>query len=90
MKLIAAGGQVTAEPRELAQDVVRRIAGGLSGPGVGTDKPDQPVTITPAMTAQTTVQGGTASPVSPDTENVTQNNVAGQIYGKGSPANVYI
>jgi len=33
---------------------------------------------------------GTASPVSPDTENVPQNNVAGQVYGQGTPQNVFV
>lgn len=47
-------------------------------------------TVTPAMTAQTTVQGGTNSPQSPDTENVTPNNVADQVYGQGTPKNVFV
>lgn len=47
-------------------------------------------TVTPAMTAQTTVQGGTNSPQSPSTENVTPNNVAGQVYGQGTPQNVFV
>lgn len=47
-------------------------------------------TVTPAMTAQTTVQGGTNSPQSPNTEEVTPNNVVEQVYGQGTPANVYV
>jgi hypothetical protein len=51
---------------------------------------DQPVTVSPAMTAGRNVEGGTASPLSPNVTNSTQNNVAGQVYGTGSPANVFV
>lgn len=36
------------------------------------------------------VQGGTFSPQSAQTANVTQNNVAGQVYGTGTPRNVNV
>jgi hypothetical protein len=51
---------------------------------------DQEVTVTPAMTAVRTVEGGTSSPLSPNTVNTTQNNVVGQVYGTGTPANVFV
>ena len=51
---------------------------------------DQPVTVTPAMTAQATIQGGTASPTSPNTLNVITNDVVQQVYGAGTPANVFV
>ncbi len=50
----------------------------------------QPGNVTPAMTAQSTIQGGTYSPQSPNTEEVTPNNVVEQVYGQGTPANVYV
>lgn len=46
--------------------------------------------VTPPMTAGETVQAGTYSPTSPSVETVTQNNVAGQVYGSGSPRNVFV
>jgi hypothetical protein len=50
---------------------------------------DQTVKVTPAMTAGRTVDGGLASPTKPGAVSVTQNNVAGQVYGAGSPTNVF-
>ena len=37
-----------------------------------------PSNVTPAMTAQKSVDGGTASPVSPNTEDTTANTVIGE------------
>ena len=51
--------------------------GGDLAPGKGVAQPS-PGDVTPAMTAQRTVDGGTASPVSPNTENVTGNTVIGE------------
>jgi hypothetical protein len=51
---------------------------------------DQPVTVTPPMTAGRTVEGGTYSPEKPNVVDVTANNVAGQVYGTGTPANVFV
>lgn len=51
---------------------------------------DQPVTVSPTMTAGRTVEGGLDSPVRPATISVTQNNVADQVYGAGSPINVFV
>jgi hypothetical protein len=48
--------------------------GGDLAPGKGVAQPS-PSDVTPAMTAQLSVDGGTASPVSPNTENVTDNTV---------------
>jgi hypothetical protein len=65
--------------------------GGDLAPGLGTDSPDQPVTVsTPATTALDSVAGGTASPQSPDTIDTTENTVVGQVYGQGDPANVFV
>jgi len=67
------------------------LAAGLTAaPGLGADSPDQPVTISPAMTAGSTVQGGTASPSSKNVTTVITNNVVGQVYGTGSPSNVFV
>jgi len=66
------------------------VQAGSSAPGNGPDSPDQPVTVGPSQNSGTLVQGGTASPTSPDTINTTQNNVAGQVYGQGTPANVFV
>jgi hypothetical protein len=46
-------------------------------PGKGVAGPS-PGDVTPAMTAQLSVDGGTASPVSPNTEDTTANTVIGQ------------
>lgn len=51
---------------------------------------DQEVTVTPAMTAGRSVAGGTYSPLRPNASSVTQNNVAGQVYGTGTPQNVFV
>lgn len=51
---------------------------------------DQPVTTGPSQVAGRTVEGGTYSPESPGTINVTANNVAGQVYGTGTPADVFV
>lgn len=66
------------------------VAGLDSAPGLGTDSPDQPVTVSPPQTANTSVAGGTYSPTSPNTENVITNNVVEQVYGTGSPTNVFV
>ena len=55
----------------------------------GRTSVDQEVTVTPPMTAQLSVDGGSSSPGGPDVVNTTQNNVAGQVYGTGRPINVY-
>jgi hypothetical protein len=51
---------------------------------------DQDITVGPAQTAQTSVDGGTFSPQSPNTINTNQNTVVGQTYGTGVPANVFV
>jgi hypothetical protein len=78
---------VTVSPSTNAGPIVQA---GSEGFGLGTDKPDQPVTVTPPMTAQETIQGGTFSPTSPDTLNVITNDVVQQVYGVGTPKNVFI
>ena len=81
------------------------VQAGSEGFGTDEAFPDQPVTVGPsqssasALTA-TNIPGeivepgvtnaGTYSPVSPNTENVTPNNVVGQVYGQGTPKNVYV
>jgi len=80
------------------------VQAGAEAPGLGPDDPDQSVKVGPSqsaasaqtaqsMTGETVEPGltnaGTYSPQSPDTLNVTQNNVAGQVYGRGTPKNVY-
>lgn len=66
------------------------VQAGSARSGVGEAEPDQPVTETPAMTASTTVDGGLYSPQSPDTVDVIENDVVGQVYGQGSPTNVFV
>jgi hypothetical protein len=51
--------------------------GGNLAPGRGVAATD-PSDVTPAMTAQRNVNGGTASPVSPNTINTTQNTAINQ------------
>ena len=51
--------------------------GGDLAPGRGVAETD-PSDVTPAMTAQRSVDGGTASPVSPDTINTTENTAVTQ------------
>jgi hypothetical protein len=46
--------------------------------GDGLVTVDQPVTVSPSMTAQTSVDAGTASPTSPNTINSTENTVIDQ------------
>jgi hypothetical protein len=62
---------------------------GALAPGAGARSPDQPVAVGTPQTAGSTVQGGTYSPQSPSTANVTRNNVASQVYGTWPPAEVY-
>jgi len=64
--------------------------GGDLAPGLGVDSPDQPVVVSPAMTAQSTVQGGTASPVKPNAVDTTENTVVNQVYGSSCPTNVFV
>ena len=56
----------------------------------GRTSVDQPVTVSPPQTAQKSVDGGEFSPEGPNVVNVTQNNVAGQVYGTGKPAEVFV
>ena len=51
--------------------------GGDLAPGKGVAGPS-PSDVTPAMTAQKSIDGGTASPVSPNTEDTTANTVVGE------------
>jgi hypothetical protein len=66
------------------------VQAGSAAPGTGSDFPDQPVTVGPSQNSGQLVQAGTDSPTSPRTINTTQNNVAGQVYGQGTPANVFV
>jgi hypothetical protein len=66
------------------------VQAGSAEPGTGPASPDQPVTTGPSQNSGQLVQAGTASPTSPRTTNTTQNNVAGQVYGQGTPANVFV
>lgn len=59
-------------------------------PGLGVDAPDQAVKVGPSQNAGGLVQGGTASPTSPNVVTSTQNNVVDQVYGTGTPTNVFV
>ena len=63
---------------------------GSFAPGAGLDTPDQPVTVSPPQNSGGLVQGGAASQVSSHVVTTTQNNVAGQVYGTGTPSNVFV
>lgn len=56
----------------------------------GPTSVDQPVTVSPPLTARESVDGGEFSPLSPNVVSTTQNNVAGQVYGTGTPADVFV
>lgn len=93
--LSSAGGRGLASPDEPvtlspSTNPGPLVQAGSKGFGLGTEHPDQPVTVTPPMTAQATVQGGTSSPTSPNTLNVITNDVVGQVYGAGTPKNVFV
>jgi hypothetical protein len=60
-----------------AMTAQRSVAAADEGFGVGVTT-DSPSDVTPPMTAQRTVEGGTDSPVKPDTINTTPNTVCGQ------------
>jgi hypothetical protein len=51
---------------------------------------DQPVTVGPAQVSGTTVSAGGGSPQSANTITTTQNTVVGQVYGRGTPADVFV
>ena len=65
---------VTISPSTNAGPITQ---GGDLAPGRGVAETD-PSDVTPAMTAQRNVNGGTASPVSPNTINTTQNTAVTQ------------
>lgn len=58
--------------------------------GDGPTSVDQPVTTGPSGNPGPVVEGGTYSPQGPDTEEVIANNVAGQVYGTGTPSDVFV
>ena len=66
------------------------VQAGDYAPGLGAVAADQPVTVGPSQNSGGLVQGGTASPTSSNIENTTQNNVAGQVFGSGLPANIFV
>lgn len=66
------------------------VKAGSFAPGIGVDAPDQPVTVGPSQNPGDIVQGGTVSPTSPNVVTSTQNNVVGQVYGSGTPQNVFV
>ena len=65
---------VTVSPSSNAGPITQ---GGDLAPGRGVAETD-PSDVTPAMTAQRSVNGGTASPTSPNTINTTQNTAVTQ------------
>jgi hypothetical protein len=78
---------VTVTPSSNAGALVQA---GSAAPGVGTDKPDQPITVGPSQNSGVLVEAGLASPTSPRCENTTENTVINQIYGAGTPKNVFV
>jgi hypothetical protein len=78
---------VTISPSSNAGDLV---AAGKYAPGVGTDTPNQPVTVSPSSNAGPLVDADLYSPESPNCRNTTENTVVNQVYGVGTPANVFV
>jgi len=67
------------------------LSQGISAaPGTGSASPNQPVTVGTPQVANDTVQGGTYSPTSPNVDDTTENTVVHQVYGTGSPTNVFV
>jgi hypothetical protein len=64
------------------------LDGGVGGTPATTI--DQEILVGPAQTAGANVNGGTFSPQSPNTQNTSQNNVVGQVFGSGTPTNVFV
>jgi hypothetical protein len=65
------------------------VQGAALAPGLGV-APLSAGQVSDAMTAQLTIQGGTASPTSPNTINTMENTVVNQVYGTGAPARVFV
>jgi hypothetical protein len=68
-----------------------------SGPLVGADSQgdgplvvDQPVAVGPSQVGTLDVSAGEGSPQSPNTVEVTSNTVVSQVYGQGTPADVFV
>lgn len=93
--LVAAPGLGVPASRQTVQESPSSNAGPLAqagsyAPGLGADSPDQPVTVGPSQNSGGLVQGGTASPTSANCENTTENTVVNQVYGSGTPTNVFV
>jgi len=58
--------------------------------GDGQLSVDQPVTVGPTQVAGLDVSAGGGSPTSPRTDDVTSNTVVGQVYGQGTPVEVFV
>lgn len=83
--------------QSVAATPLRNVNGGNFQPGLGleVDSNDPGMTNVESLPViglglPPLVQGGTFSPQSANTANVTQNNVAGQVYGTGTPTNVNV
>lgn len=85
--LITVDQPVTVGPSTNAGPVVQ---GGSAAPGIGTDRPDQPVTVGPSSNSGPLVDADVFSPESPNCQNTTENTVVNQIYGTGTPKNVFV
>ena len=93
--LANAGGLGLPASRQTVQESPSSNSGPLTqagsyAPGIGVDSPDQPVTVGPSQNSGSLVEGGTASPTSARCENTTENTVVGQVYGTGTPKNVFV
>jgi|SRR5271157_1017627 len=66
------------------------VQAGSFAPGIGTESPDQPVTVSPSSNAGPLVDADLFSPESPNCQNTTENTVINQIYGTGTPKNVFV
>jgi hypothetical protein len=81
------------------------VQAGAEGFGVGDADPNQPVTVGPSQSSASSqtaasrpgetvepglTNAGTFSPLTPDVLNTTENTVVNQVYGIGTPRNVFV
>ena len=78
---------VTVSPSSNAGPITQ---GGSYKPGLGDVDVNQPVTVGPSQNSGVLVAADVASPTKPDCINTIENNVVDQVYGTGSPTNIYI
>lgn len=71
-------------------DVTNPGSVNVADQGDGLLSVDQPVTVGCSQNAGQSVDGDDGSPTSPSVVTTTQNTVVGQVYGTGTPSQVYV